>query len=101
MFLSLKRHLLVFNGCKYKAKYFFLPNYIAIFRKLASFFICFSAHIDKKLTVFAGENGAGKSTVLQTLLILKQSHDVHDISVSEMNKLYLNDYYCNKLRNVY
>ncbi|MFW3441024.1 AAA family ATPase [Aliarcobacter butzleri] len=48
----------------------------------------------KKLTVFAGENGAGKSTVLQTLLILKQSHDVHDISVSEMNKLYLNDYYC-------
>jgi hypothetical protein len=51
MFLSLKRHLLVFNGCKYKAKYFFPPNYIAIFCKLASFFICFSAHIDKKLTV--------------------------------------------------
>jgi predicted ATPase len=48
----------------------------------------------ENLTVLAGENGAGKSTVIQVLSILKQSHDIHKIPVKELKALYLNDYYC-------
>lgn len=48
----------------------------------------------EKLTVLAGENGSGKSTVIQSLLLLKQSHDIHNNIVEDINKLYLNDYYC-------
>jgi len=48
----------------------------------------------ENLTVLAGENGAGKSTVIQVLSILKQSHDIHKIPVKELKSLYLNDYYC-------
>ena len=48
----------------------------------------------KNLTVLAGENGSGKSTVIQSILLLKQSHDIHNYKVKEMSKLYLNDYYC-------
>ena len=59
-------------------------------------FKCFeSENINfEKLTVFAGENGSGKSTVIQSLLLLKQSHDIHNKTISELEKLYLNDYYC-------
>lgn len=48
----------------------------------------------KDLTILAGANGAGKSTVIQVLLLLKQSYDIHSISLDEMKYLYLNDYYC-------
>lgn len=47
----------------------------------------------EKLTVLAGENGAGKSTVIQVLSILKQSYDIHKLPISELKSLYLNDYY--------
>jgi len=59
-------------------------------------FKCFeSENINfKNLTVLAGENGSGKSTVIQSFLLLKQSRDIHNYKVEEMNKLYLNDYYC-------
>ena len=59
-------------------------------------FKCFeSENINfEKLTVFAGENGSGKSTVIQSLLLLKQSHDIHNNIVEEIDRLYLNDYYC-------
>jgi len=46
------------------------------------------------LTILAGENGAGKSTVIQVLSILKQSYDIHKLPISKMKSLYLNDYYC-------
>ncbi len=48
----------------------------------------------ENLTVLAGENGAGKSTVIQVLSILKQSYDIHKLPINDMNSLYLNDYYC-------
>lgn len=48
----------------------------------------------ENLTILAGENGAGKSTVIQVLSILKQSHDIHKTPVKELKSLYLNDYYC-------
>lgn len=48
----------------------------------------------KNLTILAGANGAGKSTVIQTLLLLKQSYDIHSVSLDDMKYLYLNDYYC-------
>jgi predicted ATPase len=48
----------------------------------------------KNLTVLTGENGSGKSTVIQSFLLLKQSHDIHNHKIQEMKKLYLNDYYC-------
>lgn len=48
----------------------------------------------ENLTILAGENGAGKSTVIQVLSILKQSYDIHKIPVNELQSLYLNDYYC-------
>ncbi|RLA82500.1 MAG: hypothetical protein DRG78_07050 [Epsilonproteobacteria bacterium] len=48
----------------------------------------------KDLTILAGANGAGKSTVIQVLLLLKQSYDIHSVSLDDMNYLYLNDYYC-------
>ncbi len=59
-------------------------------------FKCFdSENINfKKLTVLAGENGSGKSTVIQSLLLLKQSHDIHNNLVEDIDRLYLNDYYC-------
>lgn len=46
------------------------------------------------LTILAGANGAGKSTVIQVLLLLKQSYDIHSISLDDMKYIYLNDYYC-------
>ncbi|WP_024954347.1 DUF3696 domain-containing protein [Sulfurospirillum arcachonense] len=48
----------------------------------------------KNLTILAGANGAGKSTVIQVLLLLKQSYDIHSVSLDNMKYLYLNDYYC-------
>ncbi|MDX9756029.1 MAG: DUF3696 domain-containing protein [Sulfurimonas sp.] len=48
----------------------------------------------ENLTVLAGENGAGKSTVIQVLSILKQSYDIHKHPIKELKSLYLNDYYC-------
>ena len=48
----------------------------------------------KGLTILAGSNGAGKSTVIQVLLLLKQSYDIHSVSLDDMKYLYLNDYYC-------
>lgn len=48
----------------------------------------------EKLTVLAGENGAGKSTVIQVLSIIKQSYDIHKAPISQIKSLYLNDYYC-------
>lgn len=48
----------------------------------------------KKLTILAGENGAGKSTVIQALSIIKQSYDIHKLPIIKMESLYLNDYYC-------
>lgn len=46
------------------------------------------------LTVLAGGNGAGKSTVIQTFLLFSQSFDGEDLLFMPDN-LYLNDYYCN------
>lgn len=46
-----------------------------------------------KLTILAGENGAGKSTVMQLLAILKQSYDIQANSLKNTEHLYLNDYY--------
>ncbi|WP_373002629.1 AAA family ATPase [Sulfurimonas sp.] len=46
------------------------------------------------LTVLAGGNGAGKSTVIQTFLLLAQSIDEKDLE-NIPRILYLNDYYCN------
>jgi len=59
-------------------------------------FKCFESEIInfKKLTVLAGENGAGKSTVIQVLLLLKQSYDIHKVPMDYMKQLFLNDYYC-------
>ncbi|WP_067177843.1 DUF3696 domain-containing protein [Sulfurospirillum sp. UCH001] len=48
----------------------------------------------KKLTVLAGENGAGKSTVIQVLSIIKQSYDIHKLPIENIKSFYLNDYYC-------
>jgi predicted ATPase len=48
----------------------------------------------EKLTVLAGQNGAGKSTIIQALSILKQSYDVHKTLIKDLKYLYLNDYYC-------
>lgn len=48
----------------------------------------------ENLTILAGENGAGKSTIIQVLSILKQSYDIHKLPISDMHSLYLNDYYC-------
>ena len=45
------------------------------------------------LTVLAGGNGAGKSTVIQSLLILAQSFDRKDFE-NIPKIIYLNDYYC-------
>lgn len=47
----------------------------------------------KNLTILAGGNGAGKSTVIQSLLILLQSFNKKDASIIP-NRYYLNDYYC-------
>ncbi len=47
------------------------------------------------LTVLAGGNGAGKSTVIQTLLLFSQSFDGKDLNEHIPEMLYLNDYYCN------
>ena len=44
------------------------------------------------LTVLAGGNGAGKSTVIQSLLILAQSFDRKDFE-NIPKIIYLNDYY--------
>ena len=59
-------------------------------------FKCFeNMEVDfKGLTILAGANGAGKSTVIQVLLLLKQSYDIHNVSLDAMKYLYLNDYYC-------
>lgn len=46
------------------------------------------------LTVLAGGNGAGKSTVIQTFLLFAQSIDKKDLKTVP-TILYLNDYYCN------
>jgi len=45
------------------------------------------------LTVLAGNNGSGKSTVIQVFLILAQSFDRKDF-VHVPKRLYLNDYFC-------
>jgi predicted ATPase len=45
------------------------------------------------LTVLAGNNGAGKSTVIQSLLILLQSFNKKE-SMIIPSKYYINDYYC-------
>jgi len=47
----------------------------------------------KNLTILAGGNGAGKSTVIQSLLILLQSFNKKDASIIP-TRYYLNDYYC-------
>lgn len=57
----------------------------------------FKCFIDKEislsnLTVLAGGNGAGKSTVIQTFLLFAQSFK-SSTSLNLSNKLYLNDYY--------
>lgn len=46
-----------------------------------------------KLTVLAGGNGAGKSTVIQAFLLLAQSFDRKDFE-NIPKIIYLNDYYC-------
>lgn len=48
----------------------------------------------RNLTVLAGGNGAGKSTVIQSLLLFAQSFDGEDLLFMP-ESLYLNDYYCN------
>ena len=48
----------------------------------------------ERLTVLAGENGAGKSTVIQVLSLLKQSYDIKNVLSVNMSAIYLNDYYC-------
>jgi len=45
------------------------------------------------LTVLAGNNGAGKSTVIQSILILLQSFNKKE-SMIIPNRYYINDYYC-------
>ncbi|HIP26052.1 MAG TPA: hypothetical protein EYG80_00160, partial [Flavobacteriaceae bacterium] len=45
------------------------------------------------LTVLAGNNGSGKSTVIQALLIMAQSFDRKDF-IHIPKRLYINDYYC-------
>lgn len=45
------------------------------------------------LTVLAGNNGAGKSTVIQSILIMLQSFDLKDLKALPGN-YYINDYYC-------
>jgi predicted ATPase len=47
----------------------------------------------RNLTVLAGGNGAGKSTIIQTLLILLQTHNAKNFDFVS-RKLYINDYYC-------
>lgn len=47
----------------------------------------------EKLTVLTGGNGVGKSTVIQSLLILLQSFNKKDAGIIP-NRYYLNDYYC-------
>lgn len=47
----------------------------------------------RNLTVLAGGNGAGKSTVIQSLLLFAQSFDRKDF-INNPKKLYINDYYC-------
>ena len=68
-------------------------------------FKCFKDKTIKfsNLTVLAGGNGAGKSTVIQAFLLFAQSFDGKDLDYIP-NKLYINDYYCNlgsskRLRN--
>jgi predicted ATPase len=46
----------------------------------------------EKLTVLTGGNGVGKSTVIQSLLILLQSFNKKDAGIIP-NRYYLNDYY--------
>ena len=45
------------------------------------------------LTVLAGNNGSGKSTVIQALLIMAQSFNRKDF-IHIPKRLYINDYYC-------
>ena len=45
------------------------------------------------LTVLAGNNGAGKSTVIQTMLIMLQSFNKKE-SILLPKNYYINDYYC-------
>ena len=45
------------------------------------------------LTVLAGGNGAGKSTVIQSFLIIAQTLEKESY-VETLKRLYLNDYYC-------
>ncbi len=49
----------------------------------------------KKLTVLAGGNGAGKSTIIQILLVLLQTYNANskEFGISS-KKIYLNDYFC-------
>jgi len=58
----------------------------------------FKCFLDKEiefsnLTVLAGENGAGKSTVIQSLLLFAQNF-LKDPILQYPKKLYLNSYYC-------
>lgn len=46
------------------------------------------------LTVLAGGNGVGKSTVIQTFILFSQSFDMEYLNHNP-KILYLNDYYCN------
>jgi len=58
-------------------------------------FKCFEDEIINfsNLTVLAGNNGSGKSTVIQAFLIMAQSFDRKDF-VHVPKRLYINDYYC-------
>lgn len=47
----------------------------------------------RNLTILAGGNGAGKSTIIQTLLILLQTYNAKNFDTLP-TKLYLNDYFC-------